>query len=148
MNRIVAHTDLRRGLWADVAVTSLAAALQLVGGASLATALSLPAALVLATGLFVPIYVACLLWLAGRPLGQRRPVPSWCVAVVVYGNMVWAAMCVAIAALGVVAPNAWGWAYLLLQAAAVMGLALWQRHGWRLSQPFALQDPAQTAYAK
>lgn len=139
MTSLIPNPTLRWALWSDAAVSGAAGAMQLAGGAALATALGLPATLVWATGLFMPLYSAMLLWLA-----RGRLVPSWCVAVVVFGNMTWAAACIAIAVFGIVSPSGLGWAYLLLQAGAVFALALWQYLGWQ----DALQARPTPAYAQ
>jgi hypothetical protein len=139
MTSLIPNPTLRWALRSDAAVSGAAGAVQLASGAGLAAALGLPAALVWATGLFMPLYAAALLWLA-----RGRPVPSWCVAVVVFGNMAWAAACIAIAAFGIVLPSGLGWAYLLLQAGAVFALALWQYLGWQ----DALQARPSPSYAQ
>jgi hypothetical protein len=143
MTWLMPFLTLRRALWADAFVSSGLGVLQLAGGAALAARLGLPQPLVWATGLFMLVYVATLLWLA-----RRKPIASWCVAVIVYGNTVWAAACVAIWASGEVLPTALGIAYLLLQALAVFALAAWQFVGWRASPPVDLHRAALSSVAQ
>ena len=142
MQWLIPSVALRRALWADVLVSGGLGLMQLIGGASLAALLGLPEPLVWGTGLFMLVYVATLLWLA-----RGRPVPSWCFAVVVYGNAAWAAACVAIWVLGAVLPTSLGVAYLLLQALAVFALAAWQFIGWRASQTTRLHHTASSSLA-
>jgi hypothetical protein len=134
---------LRRAMWADAFISSGLGVLQLAGGAALATRLGLPQPLVWATGLFMLVYVATLLWLA-----RGKPIASWCVAVIVYGNAAWAAACVAMWAVGEVLPTTLGVVYLLLQALAVFALAVWQFVGWRASQSVDLHPAALSSLAK
>jgi hypothetical protein len=143
MHGLMPSLTLRRALWADAFVSAGAGLLQLAGGAALAARMGLPEPLVWATGLFMLLYVATLLWLA-----RGKPIASWCVAVIVYGNTVWAAACIAIWASGEVLPTALGIAYLLLQALAVLALAAWQFLGWRASQPVDLPPAALSSIAK
>jgi glucose dehydrogenase len=127
---IALSPTLRLALLADAVVSATAGLVQVAGGAPLSSLLGLPASLLSWSGLFMLVYAASLVWLAR---GAARP--SALVAVVVVGNMIWAAACIAVWALGIVSPSALGVAYLVMQAIAVFALAAWQFTGWRASPP-------------
>lgn len=88
-------TLLRRALKADA----------LVSGAM---------ALLLETGLFLIGYAALVGW-----LGTRRALPKALVLIVIAGNALWTLGSVALLLSGMVAPNALGVAFVLIQATAV-----------------------------
>ncbi|MBP6903301.1 MAG: hypothetical protein KBC73_24645 [Burkholderiaceae bacterium] len=122
---------LRRALWLDVAASAAVALLQLAGGARLAAATGLPAALLLETALFMLAWGLALLWLAGGRSG--RPVPAWCVRVVIAGNLAWAVAALA-TGLGLAVPPA-GWALIAVHGAGVLLFAALQWAGLARSVP-------------
>jgi hypothetical protein len=127
-NFVSLSPTLRRALLADAAVSAAAGLLQAAGGAALPSLVGLPLSLLWWSGWFMLAYAASLFWLAR---GAERP--SALIAIVVFGNLGWAAACIAVWTLGVVRPSALGVAYLVVQALAVFALAVWQFIGWRAS---------------
>lgn len=127
-SHIAPSSSLRRALLADAAVSAGAGLLQTAGGAVVVSLLGLPQPLVLGSGLFMLAYAAVLVALA-RAWSLRQ---LW-IAIVVVGNFVWADACVALWASDVVSPTPLGAAWLLVQAAVVTALAVWQGIGWRTS---------------
>ncbi len=67
---------------------------------------------------------------------RAAQVPGWAVNLVVLGNLAWVLASLVLPFAGVIAPNTLGWAFLLIQAAAVVVLS-WLE--WRAS---ANQVPA------
>ncbi|MGP3698186.1 hypothetical protein [Rhodobacter sp. NSM] len=55
---------------------------------------------------------------------RRTCVPRWAARVVIWGNGLWVAISLLLPLTRLVTPNATGWAFLVLQALAVAGLAL------------------------
>ena len=121
---------LKFALLLDAGISGATAALQLGFTDALVPLLQLPHALLTDTGLFFVAYVALLLAMA-----FSRRVWSGLVGLVAFGNAGWAAGCVALLASGVLAPSAWGVAFVAVQAAAVLLFALLQWQGWRQSLP-------------
>ena len=70
-------------------------------------------------GLALLPYVAWLLWLARRPAVPRGT--AWTMVAI---NALYAIECVLLPLLGWIAPNALGWAFLLVQAMVVGSFAL------------------------
>jgi len=54
---------------------------------------------------------------------RARPVPGWATAVIVIGNMGWAAVSILLPVTGMISPNPLGWTFVLGQAAVVAILA-------------------------
>lgn len=102
-------------LTADAGASGLIAALQLSAARPLADALALPQALLVETGAFL---VLSMLLVGALALG-RRVVPAL-VRGVIAGNLIWAAGCIVLPAVGALQPGALGVAYLALQAVAVL----------------------------
>jgi signal transduction histidine kinase len=125
---IALSPTLRHALQADAVVSACAGLTQTVGGASLSSLLGLSTALLSWSGLFMLAYAASLLWLAR---GATRP--RALIAFIVIGNFVWADACVVLWVFDVVSPTAFGAVWLLVQAAVVTALAVWQGIGWRSS---------------
>lgn len=128
-SRTLPSLTLRRALMADAAVSTGAGLLQTAGGAALVSLFGLPQPLMLGSGLFMLVYAATLVALA-RAVSLHR---LW-IAIVVFGNFAWADACVALWAFGLVSPTSLGAAWLLVQAAVVTALAVWQGIGWRSSR--------------
>lgn len=119
-------TFLRRVLLADAALSGLAGALMAGGGGPLAGLLALPEPLLRYAGaalLPFAVFVAV--------VATRRAVPRGAAWAVVLINALWALDSVALLLTGWVAPSALGYAFVLLQAAAVAGLAALQGYGLR-----------------
>lgn len=119
---------LKIALRADALVSGACGMLQLAAADRLAMLLELPRSLLLGSGECMLVYALALLLLAGR---QR--LASALVLFIVVGNLLWAVASVALPLEGRLAPNALGWAFLLVQAAAVAALAAFQWLGLRRS---------------
>lgn len=107
-------TLLRRALQADALVSGAMALLLSFGSGVLARLLALPQPLLLETGLFLIGYAALVGWLS-----TRRALPKALVLIVIAGNALWTLGSVALLLSGMVAPNALGVAFVLMQATAV-----------------------------
>lgn len=116
---------LRTALLADAVATGAAALVSVALAGPLATWLEVPRTLLIATGLVLIPWVAYLLLLSRR-------VSSSGVWTVILGNLAWAVGCVVLAWL--VAPNAFGYAFLLAQAGVVAAFAEPQYVGLRRAQ--------------
>ena len=121
---------LRTALVADAVVSGGAALLQLGAASWLAELLVLPRALLVETGGFLAAYTLLLVVLA-----RSTRVWSAVVAVVVVGNVAWAAGCAALLVAGAVSPSALGVAFLAMQAVAVLVFAALEYLGVRASEP-------------
>jgi hypothetical protein len=129
MSLIAPSRTLRHALVADATISAGAGLLQVAGGATAVSLLGLPQPLVLGSGLFMLAYAAALVGLA-RAQALRR---GW-IATIVVGNFAWADACLLLWAFDFVSPTPLGTTWLLVQAAAVTALAVWQGIGWRLSR--------------
>ena len=129
--------SLKTALAVDAASGAATAALQLALPRLLADELGLPMPLLLETGLFL-VGLAALLAFLARSTRVAAPL----VRAIVVGNVAWSAACVLIWAVGLVSPTPLGIAFLLLQAAAVMGLAVWEAIGLQASRSAAADDIA------
>lgn len=127
---LLPSSTLRRALWADAAVSGAAGALQLAGGATFAMTAGLPASLTLPSGVFLLAYAAMLVAMA-----RASRLHAGLVALVVVGNLGWAIGCIGLPLAGMLDPAPLGWAWLALQALAVVVFAAWEGAGWRASQP-------------
>jgi hypothetical protein len=127
-NLLLPSPTLRMALWTDAAVSASAGALQLAGGDALAATFGLPASLSLASGVFLLGYAAMLVAMA-----RASRLHAALLALVVFGNLGWALACIGLPAAGLLSPTALGWAWLLLQAVAVLVFAAWEGAGWRAS---------------
>jgi hypothetical protein len=94
--------------------------------------LDVPRALLVETGAFLVAYVALLLLLA-----RSRRLWTLLVGAVVAGNAAWALASLLLPVSSLVAPNAWGVAYIVVQALAVAGFAAAQFVGLGQSLPAA-----------
>ncbi|WBU29041.1 hypothetical protein OOZ54_20610 [Rhodopseudomonas palustris] len=111
---IRASTLLRRALQADALVSGAMALLLSLAAGTLSRLLALPQPLLLETGLFLIGYAALVGW-----LGTRRALPKALVLIVIAGNALWPLGSVALLLSGMVAPNALGVIFVLIQATAV-----------------------------
>jgi hypothetical protein len=119
---------LQRALAADAIVSAATAALMIAGAGWLAEFLSLPADLLRLAGLLLLPYIACVAYTLKRP--SRAGVFA-----IIGINVAWAAACVLLLASGWVAPNAFGVAFVIVQAVAVLLFAELQYIG--LKRPVA-----------
>jgi len=102
----------------DIALTAPVALAMALAAAPIAAFTDLPEPLLRGVGLALLPYVAWLLWLVRRPAVPRSA--AWAMVAI---NAIYAIECVALPALGWIAPNALGWAFLLAQAGVVGGFA-------------------------
>lgn len=112
------HLSLRRLLLADAASCALMGAALLAAPQALGGWTGLPPALLSGAGLAL-LPVAAFMAL----LARGGAVPRWGLAVVLGGNVLWVVASLMLPLLGLVAPNALGWAFLLGQAGFVAALA-------------------------
>lgn len=130
MNTIRPSSLLKNALLADAVVSGATGLLQLVATDQLATMLALPRTGLAATGEFFVIFAALLLVLA-----NRRSVWAGLVGFVALGNLAWGLGSVALLLAGVLAPNALGAAFVLVQAVAVAVFGALEWRGLRGSSP-------------
>lgn len=112
-------TRLRTLIRWDVAMTLPVGLAMALLAAPLAAVTGLPEMLLRSVGLALLPYVAWLLWLARRPSVPRGT--AWTMVAI---NALYAMECVLLPLLGWIAPNALGWAFLLVQAMVVGSFAL------------------------
>ena len=118
---------LRRVLLADALMSGAAGLLMLLGAGLLTQTLDLPATLLRTAGLILLPYAAFVVYVANR--SQR--VLVWAVILI---NALWAIDSVVLLLSGWVAPNALGYAFVLVQAVAVAVFAELEYVGLRRSE--------------
>lgn len=109
---------LRYVLTADVIASAATGALMILAAGFLSGLLALPGGLLFEAGLILVPYVLPVGIVASRPVIPVKPV--W---FIIACNALWAAGSLALLVSGLVAPNALGYAFVILQAAAVGILA-------------------------
>lgn len=119
---------LRFACYADAAGSGAVGLLTLFGGAALAGPLGLPAGLLQGAGLVCLAWAGVMAWLGGR-----ESLPLWGAWGVIGLNLVWVADSLLLLASGWVAPSGLGTAFVLAQAAAVLGFSALQWAGLRRS---------------
>lgn len=125
MKLVQASRLLKRSLAADAGVSGAVAVLHVAVAGPLAAITGLPHALILGSGLFLVGYVLMLVLMARSPR-----LWSALVKLVVAGNLLWAAGCLALAVgLGGMEPGPWGIAWLLVHAMTVTVFALLESRG-------------------
>lgn len=112
-------TRLRTLIRWDVAMTLPVGLAMALLAAPLAAVTGVPEMLLRSVGLALLPYVAWLLWLAPRPSVPRGT--AWTMVAI---NALYAIECMLLPLLGWIAPNALGWAFLLVQAVVVGSFAL------------------------
>lgn len=128
MRTLVPSTLLRRALVVDLAVSAAVGLVQFIDADALSAVLSLPRPLLVETGAFLVAYAALLAAMARAPR-----LATALLGLVVAGNFGWSLAALALVADRVVAPSAWGVAWLAAQAAATAVLGAWEAAGWRAS---------------
>ena len=124
-------TLLRQALLADAAVSGATGLLLAAGAGALAPLLGLPEGLLRGAGLLLLPYAAFVAWIGAR----RGGAPRNAVRAVVAINLLWALDSVLLLALGPVAPNGLGTAFVLAQALVVLGFAALQWTALRGAAP-------------
>ncbi len=117
---------LRAALLGDAAASCGMGLLLATAADSLAPLLALPEPLLRGAGLVLLPYAGLAAWLGAQPR-----LPRWTVRGVVGVNLLWALDSLLLLALRLAAPNGLGTAFVLLQAAAVLGFAVLQWAGLR-----------------
>lgn len=112
-------TRLRTLIRWDVAMTLPVGLAMALLAAPLAAITGVPEMLLRSVGLALLPYVAWLLWLARWPAVPRGT--AWTMVAI---NALYAIECMLLPLLGWIAPNALGWAFLLVQAVVVGSFAL------------------------
>ncbi len=110
--------SLRSLLGVDAATCAAMGLLLVLVSGQVAGATQISAPLLFWAGLLL-LPVAAFMALSAR----AARVPGWVASLVVFGNVAWVAASLVLPVAGVIAPNALGWAFLLLQATAVAGLS-------------------------
>jgi hypothetical protein len=123
---------LRFALMADaIASGATGLAMALFSGA-LSGLLKVPAPLLFYAGLILVPYAAAIAYMS-----RREVLPRWAVFAVIVCNVLWAIDCVILTFSGWIAPNALGYAFILMQALVVFAFAEMQYVGLRRSGPAA-----------
>jgi hypothetical protein len=117
---------LRRALRLDAVASGVLGAVLVVASGPVGRLLELPAMLLLDAGLVMLVWAAVTGW-----LGTRAPIPRRGAAAVIVVNLLWAIDSAVLLVTGWVEPNGLGVAFVLVQAAAVLGLAELQYLGLR-----------------
>jgi hypothetical protein len=119
-------TFLRRTLWLDAAVSGASGVVMWLGADTLEPWLAIPAPLFRVTGVSLLPFAALLVALATRPTTPRSGI-----AAVIVANALWVVASIALLLSGQVAPTLLGYAFVIVQAVAVLGFAELQRVGLR-----------------
>ncbi len=122
------RSPLRRALLVDAGVSAVTALAMTFGAPLLSGLLELPEPLLRYAGLSLLPFVAAVAFVATRPQPPRAGV--WAVIVV---NALWVLASIALLLGGLVAPNALGYGFVVLQAAAVAVFAELQLQALRRS---------------
>lgn len=105
---------LRHVLIADAVASGATGALMIAGAGFLSGLLAIPGGLLFEAGLILVPYVLLVALVASRPVIPAKPV--W---FIIACNALWVMGSVILLMSGVIAPNALGYAFVILQAAAV-----------------------------
>jgi hypothetical protein len=105
---------LRYVLYADALASGATGALMILGASFLAGLLALPGALLFEAGLILVPYVLFVAIVASRPVIPAKPV--W---FIIACNALWTLGSVILLVSGLIAPNVLGYAFIIMQAAAV-----------------------------
>jgi len=106
---------LRQALLIDAVISGLVGVSSFAGARWLDSLLDLPSVLLAGSGAIMVVYAAGLVMLA-----NRERISATGARVVVAGNLVWAAACVALLVGGRIEPNAAGIAFVLVQIVVVI----------------------------
>jgi hypothetical protein len=119
-------TFLRRTLWLDAAVSGTTGVVMWLGAELLESWLAIPGAVFRLAGVSLLPFAALLVALAARPT-----VPTSAIAAVIVANALWVIASIALLVSGQVAPTMLGYAFVIVQAVAVLGFAELQWVGLR-----------------
>lgn len=127
MRHLIQTTPLlSAALLGDAAASAGLGLLMAAAAHPLASLLALPEPLLRGAGLVLLPYAALAVW-----LGTRATLRRWMVHGVIGVNLLWAADSLLLLVLGWVSPNGLGTAFVLMQAAAVLGFSVLQWIGLR-----------------
>jgi len=102
----------------DAATCAAMGTILLIGSAPIAGLTGIPVPLLFGAGVcLVPIAVFMAI------SSHLTPVPGWVAALVISGNLLWAAASMLLPSTGLISPSALGWAFLIGQAAIVVILS-------------------------
>ena len=121
-----ASTFLRRTLWLDAAVSGATGVVMWLGADLLQAWLGLPSTLFRVAGVSLLPFCGVLIALARRP-----HVPRLAIVAVIVANALWVVASFALLVSGQVAPTLLGYAFVIVQAVAVLGFAELQWVGLR-----------------
>jgi hypothetical protein len=125
-------TNLRRLLFVDAAISGVSGVLLLAAASPLARLLALPEPLLRYSGFSLLLFAALVLYLATRDI-----LPRGGVLTIIALNIAWVVASAALLLTGGVAPNALGYAFVIVQAIAVAALAEMQYMGLRRVAPLS-----------
>lgn len=128
---------LKTALVADAIVTGAAAVLQLTAASRLSELLGLPRTLLFESGAFLVAYTVLLIVLA-----RSTRVSSAVIAIIVLGNIAWAAACVGLLIRDALSPSEVGVAFVIMQSVAVLVFATLEYLGLKGSEPLAREHAA------
>lgn len=128
MSTIAMNPLLRNALRIDAVASALVGLPMAAAAHPLAAAFGLPAPLLFWAGVICLPYAALLWWLS-----SEHETSSQAIVMIVSGNALWVAGCIALAFAGWVLPSALGVAFLIAQAVFVALFAELQWFGWRRS---------------
>lgn len=128
MNAVKVSPLLHLALLIDAVATAACAIGILLFPTELAQLFGLPAVLLTGAGVFMLGYAAVVVWMSRQETLRR-----WAVWTIIVGNALWAIDCAALAFVGVFDPSTLGIAFLLAQAALVIGFAELQYVGMKRS---------------
>ena len=126
MTVVDTSTFLRRTLWLDAAVSGTTGVVMWLGADVLELWLAIPGAVFRVAGVSLLPFAALLVALA-----TRTTVPKGAIAAVIVANALWVVASIALLLSGQVAPTLLGYAFVIVQAVAVLGFAELQWVGLR-----------------
>ena len=127
---VVVSTLLRRALAIDAVASAATALLSIVAAAPLSRLFEVPEALLRGAGLVLIPFVAFVLWTATRESASRAAVGT-----IIGLNVAWVAASLWLVLGNAIAPNAFGYAFIVVQAIAVAVFAEFQYVGLKRAEP-------------
>jgi hypothetical protein len=114
MTNLLRRTSLQSILALDAATCAVMGVLLLSASGFVSSITLIPAPLLFWAGFLLLPVAAFMAFFARTSI-----VPAWAVQMIVLGNVLWVLGSVALPALGLIAPNVFGWIFILAQAAVV-----------------------------
>jgi hypothetical protein len=131
---------LRMALMGDAAMSAVASLLMIGGAGILSEFLELPQTLLSYAGLVIIPYVILL-----GILAKRAALPSAMVWAVISVNILWSLASALLLVAGWVLPNAYGYAFVIVQAVAVLAFAEFQYFALRQASKENVAHPSRAA---